>query len=64
MKKFKIAAEVRDLCINPLKTILLIETIDSEDSDKAQKLFKFQLLIEDILVDKIVSIEEISQEVA
>jgi hypothetical protein len=65
MKKFNITAKAYDLCAsNPKQSILINDTVDSTNSESAKDLFKQKMLIEDILVEKILSSEEISQEAA
>jgi len=63
MKIFNITAQAYDLCAsNPKQSILLNDTVNSTNSESAQDLFKLKMLIEDIVVEKILSSEEISQE--
>jgi hypothetical protein len=62
MKKFNITAQVMDMCgDNPGQSILYNEVIESYDRTKAEKQFSFDLLVDDIIVQKILSVEEISQ---
>jgi hypothetical protein len=62
MKEFNITAQVVDMCgDNPGQSILYNEVIESHDKIKAEKQFTFDLLVDDIIVQKILSIEEISK---
>lgn len=62
MKEFNITAQIMDMCgENPGQSILYNEVILSKDSDSAKKQFEFDLLVNDIVVQKILSVEEISQ---
>jgi hypothetical protein len=65
MKQFNITAQVIDMCgDNPGQNILYNEVVTSHDIEDAQKQFKFDLLVDDIIVQKILSVEEISQDAA
>jgi hypothetical protein len=62
MKEFNVTAQVVDMCgDNPGQSILYNEVIESDDKIKAEKQFTFDLLVDDIIVQKILSIEEISK---
>jgi len=65
MRKFNITAQAYDLCSsNPRQSILINSIVDSSNKESAEDLFKFNMLIDDIVVEKILSSEEISQVVA
>ena len=65
MKTFNITAQAYDLCAsNPKQSILINEVVQSSNPDSAQDLFKLNLLVEDVVVTKILSVEEISQDAA
>jgi hypothetical protein len=60
MKKFNITAQVVDMCgINPGQSLLYNQMILSKDEDQARKQFEFDLLVGDIIVQKILSVEKI-----
>jgi hypothetical protein len=59
MKQFNITAQVFDLCQDPSQALLYNEVIQGESEEKAKKRFEFNLLVDDIIVQKILSIEEI-----
>jgi len=62
MKQFNITAQVYDMCgENIAQSLLINEVISSKDANEAQEKFRFDLLIDDIVVQKILSVEEISQ---
>lgn len=61
MRLFNITAQVIDTCSDPKQSIIYNETIKSKDEDQAKKQFEFDLLIDDIIIQKILSIEEIHQ---
>lgn len=62
MKQFNITAKAYDLCSsNPKQSILINGVVDSTNTESAKDLFKVNMLIEDIVVDKILSAEEIPQ---
>jgi len=62
MKEFNVTAQVVDMCgDNPGQSILYNEVIESDDKIKAEKQFTFDLLVDNIIVQKILSIEEISK---
>jgi hypothetical protein len=61
MKQFNITAQVVDMCSNPEQSILYNEVLQSKDADQAKKQFEFDLLVDDIIVQKILSVEEISE---
>lgn len=63
MKKFNITAQVYDMCgQNIAQSLLINEIVCSVNADEAQEKFKFDLLVDDIVVQKIFSVEEISQD--
>jgi hypothetical protein len=64
MKQFNITAQVVDMCSNPEQSMLYNEVLQSKDADQAKKQFEFDLLVDDIIVQKILSVEEIPQEAA
>lgn len=65
MKDFNITAQVYDVCgSNPSQMILMNEIINAHNSEEAEKKFTINLLIDDIVVNKILSTEEISQDAA
>jgi hypothetical protein len=65
MKKFNITAQAYDLCSsNPKQSILVNNVIESSNEQLAKDLFSRNMLIDDILVKNILSVEEISQEAA
>lgn len=60
MKIFNITAQAYDLISsNPKQSILINEMIKSTNPDSAQDLFKLNMLEDDIVVTKILSVEEI-----
>ena len=59
MKLFNITAQVFDMCKDPEQSILYNEVIQSNNIDNAKKKFEFELVIDDIIVQKILSVEEI-----
>lgn len=62
MKQFNITAQVVDMCgINPGQSLLYNQMILSKDEDQAKKQFEFDLLVDNIIVQKILSTEEIFQ---
>lgn len=62
MKTFNVTAQAYDNCsINPNQMILINEVIHANNPDEAEKKFAFNLLVEDIVVNKILSTEEISK---
>jgi hypothetical protein len=62
MKLFNITAQVFDTCgNNPSQSILYNEVIKNKNECLAKKQFEFELLIDDIFIQKILSVEEISQ---
>lgn len=62
MKQFNITAQVVDMCgPNPGQSLLYNQMILSKDEDQAKKQFEFDLLVDDIIVQKILSTEEIFQ---
>lgn len=62
MKQFNITAQVVDMCgTNPGQSLLYNQIILSKDEDQAKKQFEFDLLLDDIVVQKILSTEEIFQ---
>jgi hypothetical protein len=62
MKTFNITAQAYDLCAsNPKQSILINEVVQSNNSTSAKDLFSMNMLIEDIVIQKILSVEEISQ---
>lgn len=61
-KTYNVTAQVYDMCGNDIgQSILYNELIESSDSKKAEKQFIFNLLVDDIVVQKILSVEEIPQ---
>lgn len=65
MKTFNITAKAYDLCSsNPKQSILINEVIKSTNAESAKDSFKLNMLVEDILVEQILSAEEISEDVA
>ena len=65
MKTFNITAKAYDLCSsNPKQSILINDTIKHNDANSAQNLFVSKMLIDDIIIEKILSTEEICQGVA
>lgn len=63
MKQYNITAKAYDLCSSdPKQSILINEVVDSTNEESAKDLFKLNMLIEDIVVDKILSAEEISKD--
>lgn len=62
MRQFNITAQVVDMCgTNPGQSLLYNQIILSKDEDQAKKQFEFDLLLDDIFVQKILSTEEIFQ---
>ncbi len=62
MKQFNITAQVFDLCGKDIdQSILMNEVVSSENETDAKKKFEFNLLVDDIVVQKILSVEEIVQ---
>lgn len=62
MKQFNITAQAYDMCSsNPKQSILINEVIESTNSESAKDLFTLNMLVEDIVVAKILSAEEISK---
>ena len=65
MKKFNITAKAYDICSsNPKQSLLINEVIESTNKESAKDKFKLNMLVDDIVIENIYSIEEISQEVA
>jgi len=65
MKHYNITAKAYDMASsNPKQSILINEVIRSTNTESAKDIFKLQMLVEDIIVDNILSVEEISQEAA
>lgn len=60
MKEYNITAQVIDTCSNPKQTLLMNEVVQSTNKDSAKDLFTLNLLVDDIVVMKILSIEEIN----
>lgn len=61
MKTFNITAKVYDLCsCNPKQSLLINEVIESSNSELAKDTFKINMLVDDIIVDTIFSVEEIT----
>lgn len=61
MKQFNITAQAYDLCSsNPKQSILINSIINSCNKESAEDLFRLNMLIDDIIVEKILSSEEIS----
>ena len=64
MKHFNITAKAYDLLsLDPKQSILINEVIESHNAESAKDKFKLNMLIDDIVVEKILSAEEISQDV-
>ena len=62
MKQFNITAKAYDLCSsNPAQSILICDHISAENSEKAEKSFILNCLVDDITVEKIYSVEEIKE---
>lgn len=62
MKQFNITAQAYDMCgSNPRQSILINEVVESTNPESARDLFTLNMLVEDIVVSKILSTEEISQ---
>jgi hypothetical protein len=60
MKQFNITAQVVDMSgTNPGQSLLYNQMILSKDEDQARKQFEFGLLVDDIIVQKILSVEKI-----
>lgn len=65
MKTFNVTAQAYDTCgNNPNQMILMNEVIHAQNSEEAEKKFTVNLLVDDIVVNKILSTEEISQDAA
>lgn len=65
MKTFNITAKAYDLCSsNPKQSILINEVIQSANEESAKDSFKLNMLVDDIVVEQILSAEEISQDAA
>lgn len=64
-KTYNITAQAYDLCSsNPQQSILINEVVCSTNPESAKDLFSINMLVEDIVVSKILSVEEIVQEAA
>ena len=62
MKQFNITAQVLDLCGKDInQSILMNEVVVSENETDAKKKFEFDLLVDDIILQRILSVEEIVQ---
>jgi hypothetical protein len=59
MSKYYISSEVMDMCSNPGKTLPYNEIVESKNEEEAKKFFEFNLLVDDIIVQKIISIHKI-----
>lgn len=60
--KYNITAQAYDLCgSNPKQSILINDIIESNNPESAKDLFKLNMLVDDIVTERILSIEEISQ---
>ena len=58
MKQFNITAQVVDMCgTSPGQSLLYSQMILSKDEDQAKKQFEFDLLVDDIIVQKILLFE-------
>lgn len=65
MKTFNITAQAYDMCSsNPKQSILINDVVSSANEESAKDSFKLNMLIDDIVVEKILSAEEISQDPA
>lgn len=65
MKQYNITAKAYDLCSSdPKQSILINGVVDSTNEESAKDLFKLNMLIDDIVVEKILSAEEISKDAA
>lgn len=65
MKTFNITAKAYDLCSSdPRQSILINEVIESLNIESAKDKFNLIMLTDDIIVEKILSAEEISQDAA
>ena len=63
MKQFNITAKAYDLCSpDPQQSILINEVIESISLESAKDKFHITMLVDDIVVEKILSAEEISQD--
>lgn len=63
MKFFNITAQAYDMCSsNPKQSILINEVVYSTNPQSAKDLFAINMLVEDVIVSKILSVEEIIQE--
>lgn len=60
--KYNITAQAYDLCgSNPKQSILINDIIESNNPESAKDLFKLNMLVDDIVTERILSVEEISQ---
>lgn len=65
MKTFNVTAQAYDSCSStPYQILLLNELVKADSSEEAEKKFCLQLLIDDMIVTKILSSEEIAQDAA
>jgi hypothetical protein len=63
MKQFNVTAQVYDMCGKNIgQSLLMNEVIFSDNEHNAKKKFEFDLLVDDIIVQKILSVEEIVQD--
>ena len=63
MKQFNITAKAYDLCSSdPQQSILINEVRESTNPESAKDKFHLTMLADDIVVEKILSAEEISQD--
>jgi hypothetical protein len=59
MKQYNITAQIYDLCKDPRQSLLYNQVITSDNIDNAKNQFEIELLVDDIVIQKILSIEEI-----
>lgn len=60
MKTFNITAKAYDMTSSdPKQSILINDIIKSASAESAKDLFKLNMLIDDIVIEKIFSVEEI-----
>lgn len=60
MKTFNITAKAYDMTSsNPKQSILINDIVKSTNIESAKDLFKLNMLIDDIVIEKIFSVEEI-----
>lgn len=60
MKTFNVTAKAYDMASsNPKQSILINDIVKSTNIESAKDLFKLNMLIDDIVIEKIFSVEEI-----